>query len=126
MRLRRTEKEALAWQIIEMTLGYLLLHGRRAELGRGKQLVLRGSKGSLTFVYANPGNCLASSVEPFSLDIWDAGCGRVFSASWEPFALATFRYGGWMNELVSSSYVESSRRCGSAFVDLFAAETVEP
>ena len=39
-----------------------------------------------------------------SIDIWPAGGGKAFSASWEPLHISTFKSGPWMDLIVDLAY----------------------
>ena len=105
MRLPRSQKHALARQLVEVALTRVRSAGRfidvRGVSGRPVELV----EGALTFLHTTPFTGAHGGAGEYVLDIWQQGAGKVFSAGWEPLVIVAFRYGPWMNDLVPGSFV---------------------
>jgi hypothetical protein len=102
MRLKRTENEALARQIIAVSLNLLDERGYTEDEFGGQGLVRCLDMEDIKMIHTNPFSKLIGMPAPNGLDIWWKR--KVFSVWWDPFEIINFKYGEWMNELVPGSF----------------------
>lgn len=102
MRLKRADKEALAKKILSAVLVLLQQHGHNEKDCGGHGMVRRLNMGAIRMLHTNPSSRHLGMPAPNGLDIWFHD--KVFSVWWHPFKIVCFKYGEWMNELVSGSF----------------------
>lgn len=104
MRLKRTEKMALAKRLVAVALTLLQEHGHQEKMSESSGLIGCLERGPISMILTTVFSGLEGMPAPNGLDIWQHHH-KVFSFWWDPPEIVRFNYGDWMNRLIPGSYV---------------------
>ena len=101
---RSTQDEKLKWSklIIDKAERLVREKGKFVSAGNMETKPMGVKHNSLEIFYNTPFNKLephSGEGYKFILDIWQKAKGKVFSASWEPLEIVTFKRSEWILEL---------------------------
>lgn len=95
-------------RIVSASIAVIARHGRFVRALGAEGNVLQVDAHHLSIRYITPFARMKRTPARYGIDIWQGGRGKVFAAWWdrsEPFRVATFVRGPWMNALVPGSFV---------------------